>query len=312
MRYTVGVDLGGTAVKMALFTLSGDMTDYWTIPTDRTNNGENILTDIARSVSVKLTLMGIDKKQVTSLGIGIPGAMKRGVVDKCINLGWGSVNVVSELSTLCGLKVYADNDANVAALGEYKAGFNESYKSILMITLGTGVGGGLIEEGRIISGHTGYGGEIGHMRVRYDETEVCKCGKCGCLEQYASATGIRRLALKYLSESDTKSALRLYADDITCKDVFDEAIKGDEIALKSVDTSMNILGHALANICHVFNPEAVIIGGGVAKSGDFLIEKIKPAFDKGMIYIGGQTSLAPARLGEQAGVYGAYHLATSH
>ncbi len=308
MRYGVGVDLGGTAVKMGLFTSNGELIDDWSIPTDTSGCGENILTDIAKSVSVKLAVKGIDKKQVEGLGIGIPGAVSNGVVDKCINLGWGTVDVKKELGTLCGLEVFSANDANVAALGEYEAGSGRFYHSIVLVTLGTGVGGGIIIDGHIISGHSGYGGEIGHIIAVSGETEVCNCGKCGCLEQYASATGIRRLALKYLAESDEDSTLRALGDDVTTKDIFAEAVNNDKIALKAVDYSMDILGTTLSNICHVVNPEAVIIGGGVAKAGDFLIDKIKPSFDKGMVYIDGETKLCLATLGDKAGIYGAFYL----
>ena len=309
MRYGIGVDLGGTTVKMGLFTSNGDMVDSWSINTDTSNNGRNILIDIAKSVSVKLAMMGIDKKQVDGLGIGIPGAVSHGVVDKCINLGWGKVDVVNELEPLCGLKVYADNDANTAALGEYKCGTVADFDGIVFLTLGTGVGGGIINEGRIIQGFSGYGGEVGHIKVNYDETEQCNCGGCGCIEQYASSTGIRRMALERLSESDEESTLRDYGDKLTTKDIFHEAeVNGDKIANETIDYAMKMLGRACADICHVVNPEAVIIGGGVANAGDFLLKKVDREFHERMGYIAGDTKICLASLGEKAGIYGAFYL----
>ena len=309
MRYGVGVDLGGTSVKMGLFTSSGELLESWSIKTDRSDNGKNILRDIAKSVSVKLAMKGIDKKQVDGLGIGIPGAVRRGVVDKCINIGWGYVDIVKELEPLCGIKVYVENDANTAALGEFKVGTGADYNGIVFLTLGTGVGGGIISDGRIIQGFSGYGGEVGHMRVNYDETERCNCGACGCLEQYTSSTGIRRLALKRLKESDEESTLREYKDDLTTKDIFHEAEEnGDKIAGEAIDYAMKMLGRACGNMCHVVNPEAVIMGGGVTNAGDFLLKKAKKEFDKNVKYIAGDTKICLASLGEKAGIYGAFYL----
>ncbi len=308
MRYRVGVDLGGTAIKMGLFTNKGELLDCWSIKTNTSNNGEKILIDIAKSVSVKLAMKGIDKKQVEGLGIGIPGSVNHGIVDKCINLGWGSINIEKELGTLSGLKVYAENDANVAALGEYEGGSGSKFSSILFMTLGTGVGGGLIIDGKIIQGFCGCGGEIGHITVNPDEKLSCNCGKKGCLEQYTSATGIRRIALEMLDEDKEESSLREYGNELTTKDIFDEAKKGDIIANKVVDYSMTILARVASNICHVVNPEAVILGGGVANAGEFLIDKIEDKFNKGNIYISGDTKICLASLGEKAGIYGACYL----
>lgn len=308
MRYRVGVDLGGTAIKMGLFTAKGELLDYWSIKTDTSDNGKRILIDIAKSVSVKLAMKGIDKKQVEGLGIGIPGSVNHGVVDKCINLGWGMVNVEKELGTLSGLKVFAENDANTAALGEYEAGSGSMYSSIVFMTLGTGVGGGLIIDGKIIQGFCGCGGEIGHITVNPNEKLSCNCGKKGCLEQYTSATGIRRIALEMLEDSKDDSSLRAYGDSITTKEVFEEAKKGDTIANKAIDYSMEILARVASNICHVTNPEAVILGGGVANAGEFLIDKIKDRFEEGNIYISGDTKICLASLGEKAGIYGAIYL----
>ena len=308
MRYKIGVDLGGTTVKMGLFSEGNELIEDWEIDTDRTDNGANILNDIVASIDEKLDEKGIAKNLVDGLGIGVPGPVVDGVVDQCVNIGWGRFNLVEELSTLSGLQVYAGNDANVAALGEYGSGAGKDYSSILMVTLGTGVGGGIVDNGCIIEGHDGYGGEIGHMVVNPLETIRCVCGKYGCLEQYSSATGVRRIAMQCLSKSDEASSLRQYGDKLTAKDVFEEAKAGDKVAEKAVDTALKMLGFGIANICHVTNPEAVIIGGGMAKAGDYLMSKIKAEFDKGMIYINKDTKLVLASLGSRAGIYGACHL----
>ena len=309
MRYGIGVDLGGTSIKMGLFTSNGDIVDSWSIKTDVSDNGKNILIDIAKSVSVKLAMKGIDKKQVDGLGIGVPGAVSRGIVDKCINIGWDKVDIVKELEPLCGIKVYADNDANTAALGEYKCGTGADYDGIVFLTLGTGVGGGIIYDGKIIQGFSGYGGEVGHIKVNYDETEPCNCGTCGCLEQYASSTGIRRMALRRLSQGDEESSLRKYGEELTTKDIFIEAEEnGDKVANEVIDYAMEMLARACADICHVVNVEAVIIGGGVANAGDFLIDKVRKEFETKVKYIAGDTKICLASLGEKAGIYGAFYL----
>ncbi len=309
MRYGIGVDVGGTGIKIGLFSSAGELLEHWVIETNTSDNGAHILTDIAKSVSVNLTVKGIDKKQVNGLGIGIPGPVVNGVVEKCVNLGWGRVEIEKELSTLCGLKVFADNDANAAALGEYKAGSGKEFSSIVFVTLGTGIGSGIIYDGKIIQGFQGYGGEMGHMIINSDETDLCNCGKCGCLEQYGSATGIKRITKKHLAaRKDEYSSLREYDYPLTTREIFAEAQKGDAIASDVTEYCMDVLGKGLANVCHVINPEAVIIGGGVANAGDWIIDKIKTNFYKCMIYLGNDTRLILAKLGSEAGMYGAFYL----
>ncbi len=308
MRYKIGVDLGGTTVKMGLFTSECELMEDWEIVTDKSDNGANILDDIVASIDDKLETYNITKNLVDGLGIGVPGPVVKGVVYGCTNIGWGDVNLVDELNELIGLQVYADNDANVAALGEYYAGSGKDYSSILMVTLGTGVGGGIIIDGNIIQGVNGYAGELGHMLVNYNETDMCTCGKCGCLEQYSSATGVKRLALKHLSESNNESSLKEFGETINAKIVFEEAKKGDNVALKTVDECLTMLGRGIANVCHVINPEAVILGGGMSNAGDYMMHKLRSEFDAGMIFIKKDTKLVLASLGSRAGIYGACHL----
>ena len=194
-KYGFGVDVGGTTIKMGFFETDGKLLDKWEIKTDTTNGGENILSDIAKSIDNKLAQEGISKSDVQGIGVGVPGPVNsKGVVLKCVNLGWGVFNVEEALSNLTGLMVKAGNDANVAALGEMWQGAGKGSEDMIMVTLGTGVGGGIIVDGKVIAGANGAGGEIGHITVNEDEIEACNCGQYGCLEQYASATGIVRMA----------------------------------------------------------------------------------------------------------------------
>ena len=236
MNYGFGIDLGGTTVKLAFFNSEGVMLHKWEIPTDTSENGKRILPDIAAAVLGHLEAQQIPKNQVMGIGIAVPGpVLADGTVNQCINLGWGVFNIQTTLSALTGLPVKAGNDANVAALGEYFQGGGKGYDSMVMVTLGTGVGGGVILGGQILTGFTGAGGEIGHMTLNRDETVPCNCGKYGCVEQYCSATGIVRTAKAQLAATDAPSVLRALSQ-LTCKDVFDAGEAGDPVALAILET----------------------------------------------------------------------------
>lgn len=303
-KYAFGVDIGGTTCKIGFFETSGVLIDKWEIKTNTANNGESILSDVAQAVDNKLAQEGISKDEVQGIGVGVPGPVKHdGIVNRCINLGWGVLNVEEELGSLTGLKVKAGNDANVAALGEMWQGGGKGYKDVVMVTLGTGVGGGVIINGKMIAGFHGAGGEIGHITVNKEEIEACNCGNYGCLEQYTSATGIVRVTKRKLAKTDEMTNLRKY-DNITAKDVFDEAKAGDEIALGLVDEVCEILGNALSNIACVVDPEVIVIGGGVSKAGDILIENIQKHFAETAFHACRETKFALAGLGNDAGMYG--------
>lgn len=307
-EYCFGVDLGGTTVKIGLFTKDGQMLESYEIPTRKENNGNMILPDISASLLNKLEERNIDEDNVYGIGIGVPGpVLDNGVVNKCANLGWEVTDVSGELYELTGIPVKVGNDANVAALGEYWKGSASGCSSMVMVTLGTGVGGGIILNGRPINGVNGAGGEIGHMPVIYDETEFCGCGKKGCLEQAASATGIVRTAKKLLAASDKLSSLRNISD-ITAKLVFDEAKSGDEIAIEAVDKLGFYLGTALAGIAAVVDPEVFVIGGGVSKAGDFLIDVIEKSYRQKAFHASRNARIVAASLGNDAGMYGAAKL----
>ncbi len=303
-KYAFGVDIGGTTCKIGFFETSGKLLDKWEIKTNTANNGESILSDVAQAVDNKLAQEGISKDEVQGIGIGVPGPVKsNGVVNRCVNLGWGVVNVEEGLESLTGLKVKAGNDANVAALGEMWQGGARGSRDVVMVTLGTGVGGGIIVDGKVVAGFNGAGGEIGHITVNNDEIEACNCGQYGCLEQYTSATGIVRVAKRKLDKTSDETSLR-GIDNLTAKDVFDEAKAGDKIALGLVDEVCQILGATLSNIACVVNPEIIVIGGGVSKAGDILIETIQKHFVESSFHACRDTKFALASLGNDAGMYG--------
>lgn len=275
-----GVDIGGTTVKMGLFTVDGKVTDKWEIPTRKEENGKYILEDIAKSVKERMQRDTLTLEDIAGLGIGVPGPVKEdGTVLKCANLGWGVFNVADTVRELTGIEnVKVGNDANVAALGEMWQGGGKGYNNLVMVTLGTGVGGGVILGGKILTGSNGAGGEIGHIRVNYEEKDVCGCGKTGCLEQYASATGVVRLAKKALEKKEKKTTL--VADDLSAKAVFDAAKAGDELAMDIVEKFGFYLGMALAHISQVIDPEVFVIGGGVARAGQIIIDEVSKTMKK--------------------------------
>ena len=309
MKYGFGVDLGGTTVKIAYFDETGNMLDKWEIPTVTEEGGKHILPHIAASIRDFMTAYQINPAAVLGIGIGVPGPVdSRGVVNKCVNLGWGVFNIAQELTALTGFPVKAGNDANVAALGEYWKGGGRGYENMVFATLGTGVGGGIVIEGKLLHGAHGSGAEIGHMVLNRHETAVCGCGKRGCVEQYCSATGIVRLAKKALENHAGTTALRRF-DPLTCKDIFDCGKAGDELALQVLDQYYNCMGEFLANICNVVDPDAVVLGGGVSRAGQVLLDGTRPYFDKYVFHAARGARFALASLGNDAGAYGAFKLA---
>ena len=307
-KVVFGVDLGGTTVKMGLFDPEGNVQDKWEIKTRKDNNGSNILPDIAASIKAKMSEKGIDKNDVYGVGIGVPGPVDaNGVIYKAANLGWGVFSVKEELAVLLGgIPVEAGNDANVAALGEMWQGGGKGYKNLVAVTLGTGVGGGIIVEGKVLTGATGAGGEIGHIHIVDDEPEACGCGNHGCLEQYASATGISRLAKRRLAEDNKPSSLR--NGDLSAKAVFDAVKAGDEVAKEIAARFGHYLGKGLAAVACVVNPEIFVIGGGVSKAGEVLFDYIVDEYKKYVFRGSRDVKFALATLGNDAGIYGAAKL----
>ena len=308
MKYGFGIDLGGTTVKLAYFDQSGVMLDKWEIPTNTAENGKYILPDIAAAILKYMEEKNISKDDMIGAGIGVPGAVNsKGIVAGCDNLGWGHFNVKDALEPLLGMPVVAGNDATVAALGECWKGGGQGYNSMVLVTLGTGVGGGIIVDGKPVHGSTGAGGEIGHMVLNRNETAKCGCGKSGCVEQYCSATGIARLTRLALESSDVPSSLRSL-EKIVAKDVFDAAKAGDPLASDVLEQVYAYMGEFIANICCVVNPEIVVFGGGVSKAGQVLLDGVKKYFAKWGYHACQDTQFALATLGNDAGAYGAFKL----
>ena len=303
--YCFGIDVGGTSVKCGLFHTDGTLVEKWEIPTRTENNGQNILPDVAETINAKLAEKNIDKADVEGVGIGIPGPINsRGEAACAVNLYWGFTPVAQILGDLKGLKAQAGNDANVAALGEAWKGAAAGAQNIIMITLGTGVGGGIIINGKILAGSHGAGGEIGHALVVRGEEEKCNCGNHGCLEQYASATGIVRVAGRVLAASEDDSTLR-ELQNITAKDVLDAFKAGDAVAVRIMEYVGDLLGGAIAGFTTVVDPEAIVIGGGVSKAGQPLIDCIEKYYQRYAFSSCKETPIVLATLGNDAGIYGA-------
>lgn len=300
--YNVGVDVGGTTIKMGIFSDAGELLEKWEIPTRTEDNGANIIPDIVDSIEEKREARG---GNIRGIGVGIPGPVTDdGVVLKCANLGWDVFNVKNKLAGLTGVgNVKVGNDANIAALGEMWKGGGRGYDSIVMVTLGTGVGGGVIHRGKILTGSSGAAGEIGHLKVEPTETRVCGCGKKGCLEQYASATGIVAMAKANLP-ADTC----LNRGEITAKAVFDGAKENDAYCQKIVEKFGYYLGMALSNVALVMDPEAFVIGGGVAAAGNMILDVVKKYYTENALYAVKNKEFRLAELGNDAGIYGAVRM----
>ena len=310
-EYAFGIDLGGTTAKIGLFTTAGALLEKWEVPTDTSNAGEHILENLAAAIMGKMQEKAIPAEQVEGVGIGVPGPVLDSSVVPivCANLGgWGQRNVAAQLSGLLdGLKVLVGNDANVAALGEIWMGAAKGCRSAVMVTLGTGVGGGVIVNGKVIDGSHGAGGEIGHITVNRHETATCGCGKHGCLEQYSSATGVVRCMKKLLDENpDIPCTLR--GIDFAAKDVFDAARSGDVLAAREVDEMTDTLGMALASIAATTDPEMFMIGGGVARAGEVLFDPLREHYKTYAFKSCRETPIVAATLGNDAGIYGSVRL----
>lgn len=299
----VGIDIGGTSVKFGLFDMDGRLLEKWSIPTNTKQNGIHILPEIAASVNRKMQSCGIRPVQIAGAGVGVPGQVAQdGTVLFAENLGWMDVPVTKELSRLMGMPVLAENDANLAALGEIWRGSAAQCHSMIFVTLGTGIGCGIVINDQILSGADGAAGEIGHIHIEDRMTEPCNCGKSGCLEQLASATGLRRIGKKVLEMSQEPSVLR--QGEVSARTIFDAARKKDRLALRIADQFGMYLGKALAMCACVVNPEIVVIGGGVSKAGDIVLEYIRKYYQQYVYPPCAGTAFRLAELGSDAGIYG--------
>jgi glucokinase len=314
MKKLIGIDLGGTTVKFAILTEEGQIQQKWSIETDIQNEGQHVVPNIIESINRRLNMYGLTSTDFLGIGMGSPGTVDRegGTVIGAYNLNWSSLQPVKEqIEAGTGIPFYIDNDANVAALGERWKGAGEGGSDVVFVTLGTGVGGGIIADGNLIHGVVGAGGEIGHIIVE-PNGYLCTCGNQGCLETVASATGVVRLARDLSEEYAGESELKFLIDDgqeVTAKTVFDLAKQGDKLAELAVNKFYYYLGLACGNIANILNPEFIVIGGGVSAAGEVLLKGVEEYFQKfAFPQVRTSTKLKLAELGNDAGVIGAASL----
>ncbi|PAD36910.1 ROK family glucokinase [Terribacillus saccharophilus] len=312
----VGVDIGGTTIKLAIIDETSEIVEKWEIKTDKYEQGLHIPKQIWETIQAKLKERDIAKERIQGIGVGAPGFVvpSNGVIAEAVNVGWRDFPLSAELGVLSGLPVFIDNDANLAALGEVWKGAGAQQGNIIAITLGTGVGAGIIANGHIVNGINGTAGEIGHVTVE-ENGAPCNCGRKGCLETISSATGISRLATEAATVHPESGLGQRFAENgrVSSKDVFELAAENDAVAQKIVDRATSILAKTLANAAILTNPSRIIIGGGVSKAGDALMKPIKEAFKKNALprttY---ECEIVLAQLGNDAGVYGAAYLVKQH
>ncbi len=300
-----GVDIGGTTIKLGMFNIDGEIKEKWEITTRKADNGKYILEDISTSILGKMSRYDIAPEKCVGIGIGVPGPVtKDGTVLKCVNLGWGVMSVAEKVHERTKVKnIKVANDANVAALGEMWKGGGAGYKNIVMVTLGTGVGGGIIIDGHILTGYNGAAGEIGHIVVNSEEEDECGCSKHGCLEQYASAKGIVRIAHRILDSTEEPSMLR-EPKRLSAKKVFDMAKEGDKVAIRVIDSFGRYLGLALAHVAQVVDPEVFVIGGGVSRAGQIVTDAVSKYYEENVMFALKNKQFNLAELGNEAGIYG--------
>ncbi len=306
--YIIGIDIGGTTIKIGIIHNQGNIIKKWEIPTNTLNAGESIIDDIWHSLNSHLNKEGIDQSTILGIGVGAPGFIDvdTGFVFEAVNIGWRDVHLANKLKEKSGLPVFLENDANVAVLGENWKGAGNNAKNVIAITLGTGVGGGIIVNGSIVDGENGMAGEIGHMTIDPDGHQ-CNCGRRGCLETIVSATGIVRQAKQLIAQNPT-SRLTAFArehGEITTKDIFLMAENGDALCEGIIQHTADILGMFVANISVINNPSKVLFGGGVSKAGDQLLNGIITAFNRyALPRAAAVCDIKVAQLGNDAGIIG--------
>ncbi|HFR3650917.1 TPA: ROK family glucokinase [Streptococcus suis] len=311
----IGIDLGGTSVKLAILTTEGEIQEKWSIKTNILDDGSHIVPDIIESIQHRFETHGLTKDDFLGIGMGSPGVVdsEAGTVIGAYNLNWKTLQLVKDqFESALGLPFFIDNDANVAALGEQWVGAGNNNPNVVFMTLGTGVGGGVIAAGNLIRGVKGAGGELGHITVDFDKPFACTCGKKGCLETVASATGIVNLSRRYADQYAGDAKLKQMIDDgqdVTAKDVFDLAKEGDDLALIVYRHFSEYLGVACANIAAVLNPAYIVLGGGVSAAGEFLLDGVRKVFaENSFPQIKESTQIVLATRGNDAGVLGAASL----
>ena len=304
-KYIIGVDVGGSSIKFGKFDLFGELLEKWQIRTDTSNKGDKILESIAISIKEK-----VNEEEIKGVGFGVPGPVSNNIVLYCVNLGWSRTNLEKEFREFLTDKniiIKVANDANTAAAGEMYKGIAKGYNNVVMFTLGTGVGGGIVIDDKLVEGVNGVAGEWGHIHVDDTHYFECACGKKGCLETVASATGIVRLAKYNLDKYHMRSPLRRF-DSFSAKKVIDYAKNGDFISERTIEESMKYLAQAMANLTLIINPEIIVIGGGISHAGQYIIEKIEKYYYDLVEPFIAHTNFALASLGNEAGIYGCCYL----
>ncbi|MGE5701412.1 MAG: ROK family glucokinase [Clostridia bacterium] len=316
-RFIVGIDIGGTTVKMGLFTTSGTLMNKREQPTLVELGEDRVIERIAHMVEQLLNQTGVAKNEIRGIGIGVPGPVDAasGVVHQAVNLHWKQTPLKAKMEHATGLPVFVENDANAAALGEMWQGAGAGATDLVMITLGTGVGGGIIVNGHIIHGVNGVGGEIGHISLEPTTGPICNCGKRGCLETYASASGIIRAGLEMANSGQSEALLAVLRANhaLTAKDVLDAAKAGDPGAMEAVDKAAFYLGLAFSHLINLLNPAKIVVGGGVSAAGPFFFDKVREICHSFVPFPQAMDSceIVPATLGNMAGMIGAAWLARS-
>lgn len=304
MKYVFGIDVGGTTLKIGMFTAEGELTKKWELFTNKEDSGKHIINDLYNSMKEN----DVPFEDVIGYGFGVPGPVVHNKILRCVNLGWSDYDLASEFSKLVNNDfIIIQNDANVATLGELFKGAAEGKTDAVMITLGTGVGGGIISNSKPVEGAFGGGGEIGHMVVEHHNGRQCNCGSKGCLETICSATGIKKEYVALAKELNMNPILEQNGR-VSAKAVFKEARKGDILSNAVIDKVSFYLGYACHVMSVITNPQVIIIGGGVSKAGDFLRDKIDKEFRKYQFISAQKTQIIVATLGNNAGMYGAASL----
>jgi glucokinase len=313
-KWLVGVDLGGTTIKIAFITFDGHIVEKWEIPTNISEDGKHIVNNIAESIFAKLEQLAEPREKLAAMGMGAPGFidMKTGFIYHAVNIGWRDYALKDELEKATDLTVTVDNDANIAAIGEMWRGAGDGEGNLLMVTLGTGVGGGIIVNGHIMHGTNGMAGEIGHITSIPEGGASCNCGKTGCIETIASATGIARIAKEKVLHDPSSSLNEVFKNngELKAKDVAEAAENGDHAAIDTLNEVTFHLGLVIANLSNSINPGKIVIGGGVSKAGSTLMTRLEKQFKRfALPRVAEGATLTVATLGNDAGVIGGAWLA---
>lgn len=311
----IAIDLGGTTCKLAIVSIEGEILQKWSIKTNVLNQGQAIVPDIIESIRERMALYQLSEADFLGMGMGSPGTINHAdkTVTGAYNLNWqGMVPVGRLFEEAFGLPFQLDNDANIAALGEQRYGSGDNAQDVVMVTLGTGIGGGVIVDGKIVQGSSGAAGEIGHMTIDKHSVIGCTCGKQGCLEALASATGIVNLAREYSEAFSGESVIKSTIDsgeEVTAKDIFEASLAGDIFAGHIVNEYTDYLGLGCSHIVNMLNPYKIILGGGVSQAGEPLRERVAMACDTYTFpALKGKTDIVIASLGNDAALLGAAEL----